>query len=196
MHTTRLLTVSQHALCCGCLPGECLTWGGVCLRGYLPRVGICRGVGWPGGMSVQGGVYPSMQWSRHPLWTDTHLWKHNLRKLHLHAVTMQMCCWIVDWNYLTLKLTCAVDYIMKCYWSQEIILWIYWRLRINCIGFCFIFRFMWYLHNDTSGNRQSVIRQSNYKLISFLCHVRVNWIQNVTAGMVTCYPCLLLIGSC
>ena len=38
----------------------------------------------------------------------------------------------------------------------------------------------------------------NYKLMLLLCHLRVNWIQNVTVGIVTRYsvPCLLLIGSC
>ena len=37
------------------------------------------------------GVYPSMQWGRHPPpWTERHLWKHNLRKLRLRAV-MILC---------------------------------------------------------------------------------------------------------
>ena len=43
--------------------------GGVCLAGVCPEV-----------------VHPSMQWGRHPPWTDRHLWKHNLRKLRLREV--------------------------------------------------------------------------------------------------------------
>ena len=58
MRTAHLFTVSQHAL-------------------------RRRGVSAKGG----GLPRPSMQWGKHPaLWTDRHLWKHNLRKLRLRAV--------------------------------------------------------------------------------------------------------------
>ena len=76
MRTTRLLTIFQHALrkgggsaqAGGCQPRE------VSAKGCLPLV--------PG-----MGVYPSMQWLRHPPpWTDRHCEKHNLLKLRLGAV--------------------------------------------------------------------------------------------------------------
>ena len=51
MRTARFLTVSQHAL--GGVPARGVpAWGGVPSGGYLPRYS--------------------------PLWTDRHLWKHNL----------------------------------------------------------------------------------------------------------------------
>ena len=59
MRTARLLTVSQDALCGGCVPAR---------RLYLP-----------GGVPAQ--VLPP------PLWTDT--CKNNLRKLRLRAVKMR-----------------------------------------------------------------------------------------------------------
>ena len=106
MRTAGLLTVSQHALHRGgCLPrrGVCVCPGGGSVQGgCLPRGvsaqwggvfakgDVClEGVSAQGRVSASGpGVYPSMQWGRHPpLWTDRHLWKHNLRKLRLRAVT-------------------------------------------------------------------------------------------------------------
>ena len=69
----------------GCLLQGCLLCeeGGVCPGGCLPLL--------PGWVSAPEGVYPSMQWGRHPLlWTDRHLWKHNLRKLRLRAVKMNL----------------------------------------------------------------------------------------------------------
>ena len=82
MRTARLLAVSQHALCRGVWPGGvwpggvCL--GGVCPGGYLPRgVFAQRMSAWgclPRGVCLpEECVYPSMQWHRHPLWTDRHL---------------------------------------------------------------------------------------------------------------------------
>ena len=78
MRTARLLTVSQHALHRrGCLP-----------RGYLSR-GVSTQGGWclPGG----GGI-PACNGAKTPLWTDRHLWKHNIRKLRLQAVTNLKPC--------------------------------------------------------------------------------------------------------
>ena len=84
MRTARLLTISQHALSRGVsawegggLPRGVSAWGGVCLprgvssqrvsaqgmsaqEGCLPKGGVCPGVCLP------GGVYPSMEWGRHP----------------------------------------------------------------------------------------------------------------------------------
>ena len=76
MRTACLLTVSQHTLCGGGggQPSGCLNMGGVCPGGVF--VG-----GLSGGVCPGGCVYHSMQWGRHPnLWTDRHLWKHNLHK--------------------------------------------------------------------------------------------------------------------
>ena len=103
MRTGRLLIVSQYALHGGVSTwgvsacGQCLPGGGGC----LPRGVVCRGV------SAWGGICPGGCWgicgeevsasgpgwgvSQHamgqtpPLWTDRHLWKHNLRKLRLQA---------------------------------------------------------------------------------------------------------------
>ena len=70
---------NMHCTGGGCLPRGCV-WGDVCLGGLPKEVsargGVCRG----------GDVYSSMQWGRFPLWTDRHLWKHNLRKLRLRVV--------------------------------------------------------------------------------------------------------------
>ena len=64
----------------GCLPGGC-----VCL-GLSAQGGVCPG-GISAGGSAQGGVCHT------PLWTDRHLWKHNLRKLRLRAVKNCPCSW-------------------------------------------------------------------------------------------------------
>ena len=92
IRTTRLLTVSQHAL------GQCLPKGGICLGVW----GVCPGglpVGWwvsaqgvcPGGGCV-GDVFQhavgQTSFTPPPPWTDRHLWKHNLRKLRLREVKM------------------------------------------------------------------------------------------------------------
>ena len=62
-------------------------WGGVCLGGCLP------GGSAHGGLSAQGGVCPRRGWQTPPpLWTDRHLWKHNLRKLRLRAVVILESC--------------------------------------------------------------------------------------------------------
>ena len=59
------------------LPGRYLPWGV-----YLPQDGTCQG-----GCTCLGGVPAQVL----PLlWTDRHLWKHNLRKLHLRAVKMKV----------------------------------------------------------------------------------------------------------
>ena len=91
MHTARLLTVPQHALCRGCLPGGyvCLP-GGVCLPGVcLPsRVSAQGGSAW-GDVCLGGclprGCIPACN-GADPPWTDRHLWKHNLRNLRLRTV--------------------------------------------------------------------------------------------------------------
>ena len=67
MCTTRLLTVSQHAL-----------RRGVCARGYMSKGGLPL---------VLGGVYPSMQWGRHPPCGQTDTCENlNLRKLRFRTV--------------------------------------------------------------------------------------------------------------
>ena len=59
-----------------CLPGGCLPTKGVYLEGGVcPHGSVC-----PGEVSAQGVADTT------PLWTDRHLWKHNLRKLCLRAV--------------------------------------------------------------------------------------------------------------
>ena len=56
MHTAHLLTVSQHAL----------HRGGVFPGGSAQEVSA-QGDVWPGGcLPLVGGIYPSMQWGRHP----------------------------------------------------------------------------------------------------------------------------------
>ena len=116
MRTTPLLTVWWSGTCrggCTLLGGGCTCLGGrvpdrgwpvqmaVSVQGlylpsgvYLPR-GVCT---YPGGVPAQGvylpreggvparGVYLARGVSATPLWTDRHLWKHNLRKLRLREV--------------------------------------------------------------------------------------------------------------
>ena len=73
----------------GCLPrGVCLgvsAWGcllGGCLLGGCLLGGVCsRGV-------CSEGCLPRGVWQTPPLWTDRHLWKHNLHKLHLQVVNI------------------------------------------------------------------------------------------------------------
>ena len=50
-------------------------------RPLVDRIPACTVQGGVCLCSSGGAVYPSMQWDRHPLWTDRHLWKHNLYKL-------------------------------------------------------------------------------------------------------------------
>ena len=59
----------------------------------------------------------------HDKWT---VWHGLLCHFRFWTITMQMCCWIVDLTYSTLWLICALNYIVKCYWSHVIILCIYW----------------------------------------------------------------------
>ena len=88
----------QECIPVGCIPPACWLYrsmhctGGCLTRGCLPRGCLPRSVSAPGrclprGVSAQGvsapGGYPSMQCGRPTLWTDRHLWKHNLRKLRL-----------------------------------------------------------------------------------------------------------------
>ena len=40
-----------------------------------------------------------------------------------------MCCWIVDLTYLTLWLICALNFIVKCYWSHGIMRWLKFTLK-------------------------------------------------------------------
>ena len=77
----------------GCLPGGCLPRRVVCPGGFLPRVGVYPGVVYPerclpGGLSISGlgGVSQHALGQTPPRWTDKHLWKPNLRKLHLRAI--------------------------------------------------------------------------------------------------------------
>ena len=84
MRTVRLLTVSQHALGRGVYPS--MHWaGGVCIPACngqsmcLSQHALPRG----GGVTNTPSLGPEADT---PLWTDRHLWKHNLRKLRLRAV--------------------------------------------------------------------------------------------------------------
>ena len=86
MRTARLLPVSPSMHCRGSAPGGCLLLGGVCSCG-----GVCSwGVSAPRGVSASGPrgcvTQHAMGQTPPPLWTDRHLWKHNLRKLRLRAV--------------------------------------------------------------------------------------------------------------
>ena len=63
-------------------------WQGACVVGKGMRG---RGCAWQGGcmvcVCVAGGCMEGGHtWHKHPLWTDRHLWKHNLLKLRLRAV--------------------------------------------------------------------------------------------------------------
>ena len=101
MRTARLLTISQHALHRGVyLHGGGVPAWGVYLPGgtpaggvYLPGAGGVPAGGVPArgcncqGMHLPGGVSQHTM-GQTPLWTDRHLWKHNLRQLRLQAVKM------------------------------------------------------------------------------------------------------------
>ena len=71
--------VRQECIPVGCVPSAAtaVPGGGKFAGGVLPRGGCFLGGEsvLPGG----GGWYPSMHWGRPPPWTDTRLWKHNLR---------------------------------------------------------------------------------------------------------------------
>ena len=103
MRTACLLTVSQHALhrgggvsqnalCRGvCIPActrGCTWWGGV-PAGGVPAQGGCKSLGayLPRGVPVWGVSLHAMG-QTHLMWTDRHLWKHNLCKLRLRAVNI------------------------------------------------------------------------------------------------------------
>ena len=95
MRTTCLLTVSQHAPWPGGVPaqGSVPAQGCTCLG--VPARGTCpgdvlprgpRGCTCPGGYLLGGVPAWGVPAQVPPLWTDRHLWKHNLRKLCLRAV--------------------------------------------------------------------------------------------------------------
>ena len=118
MSTTHLLTVSQHALhrggrypsmhwvggrgvylsmhwAGGCLPKGVYLSGGACT---CPGERCTCPVGWcncPGDVPAHGGVSQHAM-GQTPLWTDRHLWKHNLHKLHLRAVTRNVLYLTID----------------------------------------------------------------------------------------------------
>ena len=75
----------QECIPVGCLPPVCWPYPSIhCARGG--GLSLVLGHVCPGGCLPRG-VYPSMQWGRRPsLWTDRHLWKHNLCKLFCRAV--------------------------------------------------------------------------------------------------------------
>ena len=108
MRTTHFLTVSCsiHRGMGGCIPA-CTGQGGVCPGGvYLGIVclpggalfarGVCPGECLP---LVPGCVADTPRDQRQtplplpPLWTDRHLWKHNLRKLRLRPVKTDSSIW-------------------------------------------------------------------------------------------------------
>ena len=59
----------------------------------------------------------------HDKWT---VWRGLSCHFRFRTLKMQICCWIVDLTYSTLWLICALNYIVKCYWSHGIMLCIYW----------------------------------------------------------------------
>ena len=75
MCTARLLTVSQHALRRGSLPGEGVcpgevsARGGACPRGCVYPEDVCLGVSAQGGV-CPGGCIPACNGADTPLWTD------------------------------------------------------------------------------------------------------------------------------
>ena len=106
IRTARLLPVSPSMHCAGRVSDHC---GGVCSGGVSTRGCLSRGCLPHGGFclwSREGDVYPSMQWGRHPLWTERHLRKHKLRKLCLRAI--KTCAGILfylskhwTWKFIT-----------------------------------------------------------------------------------------------
>ena len=115
MRTARLLTGR----------GGCLSWAVVC-----PGWTVCQGGCLPEGVSAQGGGGvsswgsvqgglphpPSGPEADTPLspWTGRHLWKHNLRKLHLWAVIKRVTPkmgWNPIWSDMVqpLKLTLQIN---------------------------------------------------------------------------------------
>ena len=73
MRTARLLTVSLSIGGGVCPVGVLCPGGGVCVREGCPGRSMCVREGCPGrsmcvqgGVCFWGGVYPSMQWGRHP----------------------------------------------------------------------------------------------------------------------------------
>ena len=82
---------AQGVFAWGYLPRGWLPWGGVCL---WSGGGVSAGEGLPGGclpLVHWGGVSQHAMGQAPPLWTDRHLWKHNLRKLRfrLRAVKIE-----------------------------------------------------------------------------------------------------------
>ena len=98
----------QECIPVGCLPPAFWPYPSMHCRGECLPGGICPGGVYPGGCLPRGYVYPSMQWDRPLLWTDRHLWKHNLRKLRLRVVKREILAgrvtrWKDGINYNVLK---------------------------------------------------------------------------------------------
>ena len=107
-----------------CWPYPSMHWGGVSARRCLPRgsaQGVCprgcllKGVfAWGKGVSATPGSR-----GRQPppfLWTDRHLWKHNLRKLRLRAIIINagllVSChfnWLPNIFSIHIELMCHAD---------------------------------------------------------------------------------------
>ena len=97
-----------------CYQGGVWYLGGVCYQGVgVPATWGCvcyQGVSATRGLSATGGCLPLVLGgvSRHAmgktppsLWTDRHLWKHNLRKLHLRAVKILVLYFVLFFHKLT-----------------------------------------------------------------------------------------------
>ena len=97
-HTARPLPYGGRSLSAGFLSRGSLS-GGVSVQGSLCPGGLCSGGSLSRGLPDRDppGWRPPGQRPRPPLWTDKHLWKHNLRKLRLRTVTSHM------WYYACLN---------------------------------------------------------------------------------------------
>ena len=92
----------------------CTAWG--CLPG-----GVCLG-----GVCPDGGYLSQHEMGQTPLWTDRHLWKHNLRKRRLRAVIITLVV-----HHLTCTNFCPSHFakLTLVIWSQNPV------LHIRCIQF-------------------------------------------------------------
>ena len=84
----------QECIPVGCVPPACWLYPSMhCEGGCVFQHALGRAMCIPA-CTGQGCVYPSMQWGRHPpLWTDRHLWKNNLHKLHLRTAIIGKQVW-------------------------------------------------------------------------------------------------------
>ena len=121
LRTTRLLTISQHALRRGLYPslhwaGECVSQhalglglsiqGGVCLRGCLPKGVVC-----PRGLSTWGECVAETPGPEAdtPLWTE---WQTGVK-------TLSCCNFVAGGNKHSLPQRMLLKYDVSIMWSQK-----------------------------------------------------------------------------